>query len=71
MSKEIIKKNCTLIILDEDNISKDFFCQEIIINNEWITFYTDNNKISIPISRVIKIKEQKNKGLIEFQEVKE
>lgn len=53
----ISKKNCVIVILDENNKEKSLYVKELIINDSWISYKTSENWITIPTSRIIKIKE--------------
>lgn len=54
-----LQENLPLIIYqDDDGTERKTYSKYTILNNA-ITFYTQNNKITIPISKLIKIKEAK------------
>lgn len=58
--EEVRKENCVIVILDENNQEKGLFVSELILNETWLKYKTKDNWITIPISRVVKIKEDLN-----------
>lgn len=54
------KETKPLIIYIDDDGSERKTYSEYIIKDNTISFETNHNKITIPISRLIKIKEDKN-----------
>ena len=58
----IRKKNCVVVVLEEDNLKKDMHVQELIINGSTFSFLTSGNWVTMPISRLIKIKEKISGG---------
>ena len=54
-----LQDNLHLIIYQDDDGRERKTYSEYIISNNTITFFTQNNKITIPISKLIKIKEVK------------
>ena len=60
---EVVRKeNCTIVILDENNEEKNLHVQEILINSVTFTFKTSENNITMPLSRLVKIKEKQHAG---------
>ena len=55
---DIRKKDCILVILNEKNEIDNLNVQEVIINNSTFTYKTSNNLITMPIHRLIKIREK-------------
>ena len=53
------KKSKVIVYLDGNNKETDVLVSEFNINGDLISFITSNNKITIPLSRLIKIKEVK------------
>ena len=51
------KKNCMIVILEEKNIEKNMYVEELEINTNTFSFKTSGNWITMPLSRLIKIKE--------------
>ena len=54
----IRKKNCSIVILDEKEIEKALYVEELIINSTTFSYRTSGNWITQPISRLVKIKEK-------------
>lgn len=57
MVEAIRKKKCIVIILDEKNFEKSMYVNELVINTATFSFRTSENWVTMPISRLVKIKE--------------
>ena len=53
------KKESLIIYLDDDDTKKNIYAVITEKNNSFLSFTTETNNITIPINRVLKIKDER------------